>query len=410
MGTGSKQRQKYYIALGGIYLIVGILPLALVGQTADCPTICALRFPDRPWKNWECTTSIGMAVENYLDEKEYKRIYAQFYPNATGPCFICEAANKTTLLEPCKPCPAALMTDGGIPWEATDERYSTLSSCATPGAITECATATPPNYKIANVALQNPKYCLEDNTCTLDSADPLAFLTNFDPEPDIGKRQLNLFGGSLVVGLTPVVFGVCACVLFLMCVPCVGARGLMPVLLIAIAGMYLIQAIGCLMTACCLQSFKDRYGDQWLKISTCDQVCRGPCARLFPKINRILNLLSLFLIIFMIVVLWVWNTCADALNAFSQNVLHGTLTLWLVIVVAQYVLLCIGGTMFRTKFPEDLPFREPFGVIERGRNAPVCCCFCLCCYCTTVTKRQQWSVSLRLCCQTVKKGMSLFGP
>ena len=91
------------------------------------------------------------------------------------------------------------MTDGGIPWEATDERYSTLSSCATPGAITECATATPPNYKIANVALQNPKYCLEDNTCTLDSADPLAFLTNFDPEPDIGKRQLNLFGGSLVV-------------------------------------------------------------------------------------------------------------------------------------------------------------------------------------------------------------------
>jgi hypothetical protein len=377
MGVGSTQRQKYYLVLGGIYLIVGILPIALFSSTSDCPTICALRFPDRPWKNWECTKEVGTAVTNYLDVEEYKRIYKQFYMNTTGPCYVCQAVNATALLEPCKPCPAAKMTDGGVPWPATDERYSKLSSCATPGAISECAAAETANYKAAQIEKQIPKYCLEDHTCTLDSTNPLAFLTDFKPDPDIA------------------------------------ARGILPLLLLAIGGLYLIQAIGCFISACCLQRFKDRYGDQWLNISTCDRACRGGCVRLFPKINRVLNILSLFLISFMVVVLWVWNTCADALNQFSDNVLHGTLTLWLVIVVVQYVLLCIGGTIFRTKFPEDLPFREPNGIIDRGNNAPVCCCLkcCGCCgYGPSVLKRQQWSVTMRLYWQSFTNGLQLFGP
>ena len=132
--------------------------------------------------------------------------------------------------------------------------------------------------------------------------------------------------------------------------------------------------------------------------------------RVFPKINRILNIFSLILIVMMIVVLWGWNTCADALNEFSKNVLHGTLSAWLVFVVIQYVVLCFGGSYFRYKYPEDLPFREPPSAVDRGHNAPMFKCFCLCYCCFTVTRRQQWSVTLRLCCQKVKRGMELCGP
>ena len=237
------QRQKYYLILGAIYLLIGIMPMILYPQTSDCKPLCALRFPDRPWKNWECTRSIGEPVTDYLDIEEYKRIYTQFYKNTTGPCYICLAANQTTLLQPCKPCPAAKMSDGGLPWPATDARYSKLTSCAVPGSISECAKATVPNYKHADIAKQNPKYCLQDSSCTLESTNPLAFLTNFKPTPDIG------------------------------------ARSILPLLLLGISGMYLIQAVGCLFTACCLNRFKHRYGDQWLNISTCDRACRGGCGK-----------------------------------------------------------------------------------------------------------------------------------
>ena len=159
--------------------------------------------------------------------------------------------------------------------------------------------------------------------------------------------------------------------------------------------------------------FESRYGDGWLKISTCDKCCRGCCIRAFPKINRILNIFALFFIVAMIISLWVNNTCADALNMFSENVLYGTLSVWLIFAVVQYVLLCIGGTYFRTLYPEDLPFREPPVAIDRGNNAPTCCCFCLCGCCgygATIMQRQQWSISLRLCCASFKKLLNLFGP
>ena len=221
MGVGSTNRQKYYLALGLIYLAVGILPIGLFPQTSDCPVLCALRFPDRKWKNWECTESIGDPVTNYLDIDEYKRIYLQFYLNATGPCYVCAASNSTTLLEPCKPCPAAKMSEGGVAWKSNDPRYSKLSSCATPGSLSECATATVPNYKAAEQDKANDKFCLEDNSCSLNQNNILAFRTKFLPEPDINLR------------------------------------GIQPMIMILIAGIYLIQAIGCIVTGCCLENFKE---------------------------------------------------------------------------------------------------------------------------------------------------------
>ena len=221
MGVGSTTRQKYYVVLGIIYLFVGIMPIILFPMTADCPPLCALRFPDRPWKSWECTESIGQPMTNYGDMEEYKRIYLQFYVNTTGPCYVCQASNATTLLEPCKPCPAAKMSEGGVPWESNDPRYSTLSSCATPGSMSECAKAEIPNYKIAVTAKANDKFCLGDQSCSLDSDNPLAFRTPFAPTPDINFR------------------------------------GIQPLIMLGIGVLYLGQAIGCLATACCLQSFKE---------------------------------------------------------------------------------------------------------------------------------------------------------
>jgi len=82
----------------------------------------------------------------------------------------------------------------------------------------------------------------------------------------------------------------------------------------------------------------------------------------------------------------------------------------LVFVVAQYLLLCFGGTYFRTRFPEDIPFREPPAAIDRGKSAPICCFFCFCMLCIKPSRRQQWSISLRLCCLKTKQAMNLCGP
>jgi hypothetical protein len=221
MGVGSHQRQKYYIALGIIYLAVGILPLALLGQTADCPPLCALRFPDRKWKNWECTESIGEPVTNYLDIDEYKRIYLQFFINTTGPCYVCKASNATTLLQPCKPCPAAKMSIGGVAWESNDPRYSKLSSCAEPGTLSECGKATIPNYKVAETTKALDKFCMNDNTCTRNQNNILGFRTKFEPTSDIEFR------------------------------------GIQPMIMLGISFIYLFQSIGCLLTGCCLQRFKE---------------------------------------------------------------------------------------------------------------------------------------------------------
>ena len=220
-GVGSQFRRKYYFALTVIYLAVAILPIALLGQTADCPVVCALRFPDRPWKNWECTENIGEPVGDYAAESEYKRIYLQFYKNTTGPCFVCQKANLTVLLEPCKPCPAAQMVEEGLPWESTDERYSKLSSCAEPGSISECSGAEVTNYRVADQTAAQDKYCLEDTTCLAFGADedPMATRTKFAPEMDITLR------------------------------------GMVPMLMLLISAIYFGQAIGCLATALCLTRF-----------------------------------------------------------------------------------------------------------------------------------------------------------
>ena len=234
------------------------MPIILFPMTADCPPLCALRFPDRPWKSWECTESIGDPMTNYGDMEEYKRIYLQFYVNTTGPCYVCQASNATTLLEPCKPCPAAQMSEGGVPWESNDPRYSTLSSCATPGSMSECAKAEIPNYKLAVTAKANDKFCLGDQSCSLDSDNPLAFRTPFAPTPDINFR------------------------------------GIQPLIMLGIGVLYLGQAIGCLATACCLQSFKE-----CVCVVDCDCVYFFSVVFIFFVVDTLFSLLTLwFLVVF----------------------------------------------------------------------------------------------------------------
>ena len=157
-------------------------------------------------------------------------------------------------------------------------------------------------------------------------------------------------------------------------------------------------------------SQRSRYGDGWLKISQCDKCCRGGCVRAFPKVNRVLNLIAFFIIAFMALTLWMFKTCADALNAFSEQVLYGTLSLWMGFVVLQYVGLCVGGSYLRAKFPEDMPFREPVAAIDRGPNATIClpCKILSCCY-VPANKQQQLSVKCRLCMQGTKVALNKWG-
>lgn len=221
MGVGSHFRRKYYYALALLYFAVATLPATLIGQTADCPSICALRYPDRVWKNWECTSEVGQPMTTYGNNEVYKTLYLQFYSNRTGPCFICEATNLTTLLEPCKPCPAANIIENGLPWNSNDERYSKLSSCAEPGAISECAKARIPNYKTADTTKATAKQCRGDASCLQFGADPdpLASYTPFRPEMDITLRAL------------------------------------VPLQMIVISVIYFAQALGCVITASCLTPY-----------------------------------------------------------------------------------------------------------------------------------------------------------
>jgi hypothetical protein len=156
------------------------------------------------------------------------------------------------------------------------------------------------------------------------------------------------------------------------------------------------------------------YGDDWLKMQGGFNTCRGGCVRAFPKVNRILNILSFFFILMMAMTLWMFNTCRDALNVFSQDVLYGTLSAWMIFVCFQYATLCFAGSYLRAKFPEDMPFREPPAPIDRGPNAPVCCCcamcLCSCCSCCcNMRKLQNASIKFRLCCQGIQICLNKWG-
>ena len=142
--------------------------------------------------------------------------------------------------------------------------------------------------------------------------------------------------------------------------------------------------------------------------------CRGGCVRAFPKVNRILNIISFFFILMMALTLWAFDTCKDALNVFSQDVLYGTLSGWMIFVCLQYTTLCFAGSYLRAKYPEDMPFREPPAPIDRGPNAPVCCCcaicLCSCCSCCcNQRKLQNASIKYRLCCQATNRCLNKWG-
>ena len=54
MGVGSAFYKNYYMGLGLVYIIVGIIPLGQMKTLETCKSICPLNFADRDWKLWAC--------------------------------------------------------------------------------------------------------------------------------------------------------------------------------------------------------------------------------------------------------------------------------------------------------------------------------------------------------------------
>ena len=84
MGVGSAFYKNYYMGLGLVYIIVGIIPLGQMKTLETCKSICPLNFADRDWKLWAC----DLQKVDWNSEEGYRNAWKAFDQNVTGPCFV----------------------------------------------------------------------------------------------------------------------------------------------------------------------------------------------------------------------------------------------------------------------------------------------------------------------------------
>jgi|EP00945_MAST-04E_sp_MAST-4E-sp1_P000304 hypothetical protein len=301
MGVGSAFYKTYYLALGAVYIIVGSVPLGQMEALNTCKSRCPLAFPDREWKKWEC--ALGPVKWDSLEG--YRNAWVSF-DNAS--CFVCESPSSTVLLEPCEPCEKYVE-------KVPSSKYSKSASCNDINTISQCSGATPPNFQPAVIA----------NAGTRKAANTRDI--PFTPEPDIGLRGQ----------ISPLTLGV--------------------------AVIYVIQGVGCIIAGLGSGRFSGMYEDDWLKMSVTSKLV-GCLVKFFPSINRALNFFQLFMLLFLGWAIFVFKTCDDAINEFSERKFFPFMQSWLIIALIVWLLCCVGGNITRRENLKDPAFINPLPDIK----------------------------------------------
>jgi hypothetical protein len=305
MGVGSAFYNNYYMGLGLVYILVGIIPIAQMPVLNTCKSICPLKFADRDWKLWAC----DLQKQEWNTEAGYRNAWLSFDQNVTGPCFVCQTPEQLNVIQPCVPCETY---KDPVP----STRYSKSTSC-TIDTISQCSLATPPNYRPADLAASYPKQ--------INGRDK-----RYSPEFDIQLR-------GQMVGQT-----------------------------IFIAVIYLIQGIGCMVAGCGSGRFAQTFEDDWLKMTLCDKLI-GCLVKFFPAINRCLNFFQLGSLLFCGFAIYIQRTCEDAINDYSEKVFFPFMQFWLALALVVWGLFCITGNIIRAKNNKDPAFIVPLpDVKSRG--------------------------------------------
>ena len=208
MAVGSAFYKNYYLGLGLIYVIVGMIPVGQLSVLATCKSICPLKFGDRKWKAWAC----DLKKVGWDAPEGYAHAWTS-YDNRT--CVICEADSGTTLIQPCFPCQ---QVKDPVP----SSTYSPSTKC-TLDTVSDCSTATPANFRPADLS-----------TLGTRSFDQRDFA--FSPELDISLR------------------------------------GIVSPLAEMVAVIYVIQGLGCMIAGSGSGRFAGIYEDDWLKMKSVDKM------------------------------------------------------------------------------------------------------------------------------------------
>lgn len=305
MGVGSAFYKNYYMGLGLVYIIVGIIPLGQMKTLETCKSICPLNFGDRDWKLWAC----DLQKVDWNSEEGYRNAWKAFDQNITGPCFVCQTPSTFNVLQPCMPCETY---KDPVP----STRYSKSTSCTTE-TISQCSAASPPNFRPADIASAYPR--------KINGREK-----KYAPEIDISLR------GSMVGQAT------------------------------FIAVVYVIQGVGCMVAGCGSGRFSGMYEDDWLDMSLCDKLT-GCLVKFFPAINRFLNFFQFGSLMFSAFAIYVHGTCEDAINDYSEKVFYPFMQFWLALALSVWLLFCVAGNVIRENNNKDPAFIVPLpDVKSRG--------------------------------------------
>jgi len=127
-----------------------------------------------------------------------------------------------------------------------------------------------------------------------------------------------------------------------------------------------------------LAAYQGKYEDDFNieKLSTQERIL-GLFAKRLPLFNRILNTLTIFMIILGVLVALSNKVCIEAHDQFGQKTYYPTLETFTITVLTIFCCTCIGGTIFRLRFTQDTAFLLPDEVPEDdvyGKSCGELCC------------------------------------
>ena len=159
--------------------------------------------------------------------------------------------------------------------------------------------------------------------------------------------------------------------------PDIALRSLANTQLLVLGTFYCIQALMCLSIYCGVKRFQDKYEEDFegQNMSFWDGLC-GFFAKRSPLINRIINTLTIALIIIGILVSLTNSVCVDAHDQFGRKTYYPTLEFFVIFVLVIFCSTCAYGTYFRCMHVNDTIFNLPYeseGDDVYGKNPTELC-------------------------------------
>jgi hypothetical protein len=142
--------------------------------------------------------------------------------------------------------------------------------------------------------------------------------------------------------------------------PDISLRSLANLNMLLVGCSYITQSILCMLIYCGLAVYGGKYEEDFNipNLSTSERIW-GLFAKRLPLFNRILNTLTIGMIVLGVLVALSNEVCVEAHDQFGQKTYYPTLETFTITVLTIFCCTCVGGTIFRLRFTQDTAFLLP---------------------------------------------------